>query len=69
MVLHSLDIQPYFNPRSLAGATFARFMMLAAVRISIHAPSRERLTLPYTRSVIAISIHAPSRERLRLFSD
>ena len=22
MVLHSLDIQPYFNPRSLAGATY-----------------------------------------------
>ena len=33
----------YFNPRSLAGATPARALVTVPNRISIHAPSRERL--------------------------
>ena len=31
-----------FNPRSLAGATLSRGSEVTAVKISIHAPSRER---------------------------
>ena len=34
-------------------------------KISIHAPSRERLPVPFSKAcIIHISIHAPSRERL-----
>ena len=33
-----------FNPRSLAGATLAKQEFLALLKISIHAPSRERLS-------------------------
>ena len=32
----------YFNPRSLAGATFFNFFIFFSAEISIHAPSRER---------------------------
>ena len=35
----------YFNPRSLAGATITPVSMPMQLRISIHAPSRERRTL------------------------
>ena len=39
------------------------FKLLAA-HISIHAPSRERLPVPFSKAcIIHISIHAPSRER------
>ena len=34
----------YFNPRSLAGATFIFWRIVLQIIISIHAPSRERLT-------------------------
>ena len=34
----------HFNPRSLAGATAQKFDTLPVLNISIHAPSRERLT-------------------------
>ena len=37
---------PYFNPRSLAGATFALQFLQHSTGISIHAPLRERLFLP-----------------------
>ena len=33
----------YFNPRSLAGATTARYILKKTTGISIHAPLRERL--------------------------
>ena len=44
--LHGAGCQKsiYFNPRSLTGATTARYFYDIAVKISIHAPSRERLT-------------------------
>ena len=35
-------IREYFNPRSLAGATKKCGVKVVSVRISIHAPSRER---------------------------
>ena len=38
-ILHGID----FNPRSLAGATGKNYVMCPTCRISIHAPSRERL--------------------------
>ena len=54
----------YFNPRSLAGATFLVGQLLGAVEISIHAPSRERPFVSHSNySPLLISIHAPSRER------
>ena len=53
-----------FNPRSLAGATGCIKEVMPMLRISIHAPLRERRLTPYTiASVIVISIHAPLRER------
>ena len=57
-------LRSYFNPRSLAGATFIMLADLARYLISIHAPSRERpLSMRILRQTFAISIHAPSRER------
>ena len=54
----------YFNPRSLAGATFNDFANPGKNDISIHAPSRERLLNTQSNGGwISISIHAPSRER------
>ena len=54
-----------FNPRSLAGATPATGPRAAPRKISIHAPSRERLNgFRHAAAAQAISIHAPSRERL-----
>ena len=54
----------YFNPRSLAGATFNDFANPGKNDISIHAPSRERRAPSrYLRHCWQISIHAPSRER------
>ena len=54
----------YFNPRSLTGATLGNALIALLVKISIHAPSRER---HYVNDNIVqftkISIHAPSRER------
>ena len=53
-----------FNPRSLAGATALSHRRCLFLRISIHAPSRERpnrINLAFR--TIVISIHAPSRER------
>ena len=58
----------YFNPRSLAGATFADDDFIRFLLISIHAPSRERhfsIVLWYYNC--SISIHAPSRERLIVY--
>ena len=54
----------HFNPRSLAGATYPYDRVIIVDNISIHAPSRERLTADYTSAKQSnISIHAPSRER------
>ena len=54
----------YFNPRSLAGATYMVRITTGFTSISIHAPSRERLPLrPTDGENPCISIHAPSRER------
>ena len=54
----------YFNPRSLAGATFPPSSVIIGITISIHAPSRERpATADESAGKCAISIHAPSRER------
>ena len=36
-------VRKHFNPRSLAGATYAGRILLMFLLISIHAPSRERL--------------------------
>ena len=55
----------YFNPRSLAGATNLAKEVRKGQNISIHAPSRERLSfLFFFTAHTKISIHAPSRERL-----
>ena len=55
----------HFNPRSLTGATEMLSEIQIYRRISIHAPSRERLnTGVIVTSHLVISIHAPSRERL-----
>ena len=55
-----------FNPRSLTGATMQIQGETAGLKISIHAPSRERLVaMDRSSNCIAISIHAPSRERHR----
>ena len=53
-----------FNPRSLAGATLTLPYTRSVIAISIHAPSRERLSaiIPFF-GILVISIHAPSRER------
>ena len=53
-----------FNPRSLTGATVWYSIYKHNKAISIHAPSRERLSnfVSY-RDLSGISIHAPSRER------
>ena len=58
------EIFDNFNPRSLAGATIKGLLTDADGKISIHAPSRERLSfsVPLVKLRI-ISIHAPSRER------
>ena len=54
----------YFNPRSLAGATHILCIIIIISKISIHAPSRERLDAGYLVPIfVDISIHAPSRER------
>ena len=54
-----------FNPRSLAGATSSPIVFAKLLRISIHAPSRERLLRRlFADNTVYISIHAPSRERL-----
>ena len=54
----------HFNPRSLAGATPIILFCSCTKQISIHAPSRERLTVEQAADRVAwISIHAPSRER------
>ena len=54
-----------FNPRSLTGATAYSSQLAAQSKISIHAPSRERLKVMLLVMVLLlISIHAPSRERL-----
>ena len=66
-----------FNPRSLAGATAGMIGFAVRQLISIHAPSRERLsTNTGTAAHVDISIHAPSRERrliqlsfIKLFSN
>ena len=53
-----------FNPRSLTGATVTLRIKTVRVKISIHAPSRERPGNRARRSDNQqISIHAPSRER------
>ena len=58
------DVFPYFNPRSLTGATIAHACTDGSIFISIHAPSRERpLQCPPYHHLVFISIHAPSRER------
>ena len=55
---------PYFNPRSLAGATRCSRNVSKGGGISIHAPSRERPVFrQFYTTLPAISIHAPSRER------
>ena len=59
----------HFNPRSLAGATGETKAVKDVLKISIHAPSRERLGWTFgDQDVYLISIHAPSRERLQGFS-
>ena len=47
-----LTIGSHFNPRSLAGATYQSFLGALNVRISIHAPSRERPVSIVTVSTI-----------------
>ena len=55
----------YFNPRSLTGATTARYILKKTTGISIHAPLRERPAATYLgQFLFGISIHAPLRERL-----
>ena len=50
----------YFNPRSLAGATIADTCRFRFVKISIHAPSRERLARsPRLRSSILFQSTLP----------
>ncbi len=59
----------HFNPRSLAGATTNAYKKYWYNRISIHAPSRERLKEPEKIfDYYPISIHAPSRERHHNYS-
>ena len=43
-----------FNPRSLAGATVSDPQGVAKAVISIHAPSRERLLLPFPQIIILV---------------
>ena len=53
-----------FNPRSLTGATLWSPRDVGEQVISIHAPSRERLSsMVSPPTTFHISIHAPSRER------
>ena len=55
---------PYFNPRSLTGATKIPPYTPIITEISIHAPSRERHNSCNSVYIFnIISIHAPSRER------
>ena len=59
-----LTAKTYFNPRSLTGATVSKVSFTRQLKISIHAPSRERQNIPLLASSdVLISIHAPSRER------
>ena len=59
-----MSLKSYFNPRSLAGATYFTAHFFTVKTISIHAPSRERLlTYSLYNGITFISIHAPSRER------
>ena len=54
-----------FNPRPLTGATAVMVAKAATINISIHAPSRGRLSAAaFWASASRISIHAPSRGRL-----
>ena len=41
-----------FNPRSLAGATLKKFLSFLLIIISIHAPSRERLSADFLFSLL-----------------
>ena len=57
-------LRRYFNPRSLAGATYNYQHRYQWAMISIHAPLRERLQISQVSLTgAAISIHAPLRER------
>ena len=65
-----LILQWDFNPRSLTGATEKSHIMSTDLKISIHAPSRERPFLNFSFSSFTdISIHAPSRERQQCVAD
>ena len=62
--LPECSLTSYFNPRSLAGATFQASNIFACLTISIHAPLRERhLFHACFNFFCRISIHAPLRER------
>ena len=64
MEIHQIPTANHFNPRSLAGATPYPRSSYGCHIISIHAPSRERQSIPdHLVSPRHISIHAPSRER------
>ena len=59
-----MEVLIYFNPRSLAGATWSYQQSNAHQLISIHAPLRERPIVSKDKSTRhTISIHAPLRER------
>ena len=58
------DSRQYFNPRSLAGATYQHPQLYILSFISIHAPLRERPRECWRlQGFPDISIHAPLRER------
>ena len=53
-LIPSCRLYKYFNPRSLAGATLLRYAKDNLLRISIHAPLRERLLMVRIMLIIAL---------------